>query len=98
MRALAQIAAAGTMSLALAGAALAEVPELPSVDWPHEGIFGKYDRAAVRRGYQVYQEVCSSCHAMKYIDFRNLVDVGFSSAEATAMAAGSMPASRAMAA
>ncbi len=88
MRSIARIAAAGTMSLALAGAALAaEGPELPSVDWPHEGIFGQYDRGAVRRGYQVYQEVCSSCHAMKYIAFRNLTDVGFTSADVTSIAA-----------
>lgn len=86
MRALVRIAAAGT--LALAGAAVAaEEPELPSVDWSYNGIFGQYDRGAVRRGYQVYQEVCSSCHAMKYIAFRNLVDAGFSSAEVTSMAA-----------
>lgn len=83
-----RIAAIGTLTLALAGvAAAAEGPELPSVAWPHEGIFGHYDRGAVRRGFQIYREACSPCHGMKRIAFRNLTEIGFSSAEVTTMAA-----------
>ncbi len=41
-----------------------------------EGPFGKYDRAQLRRGWQVFKEVCHSCHSLKYIRFRNLSEPG----------------------
>lgn len=65
----------------------AETVDLPSIDWPHIGIVGTYDRGAVQRGYQVYKEVCAGCHGLKYIAFRNLMDIGFSEDEAKAVAA-----------
>lgn len=43
-------------------------------DWSFNGAFGKYDRAAAQRGYQVYREVCASCHGLKYLAFRHLGD------------------------
>lgn len=49
-------------------------PELQS--WSFAGPFGKFDKAQLQRGYQVYKEVCSACHAMKYLSFRNLSDEG----------------------
>lgn len=55
--------------------------------WPHQGIFGTWDRRAVQRGFQVYKEVCASCHSLKYLAFRNLADLGFSEAEVKAIAA-----------
>lgn len=58
-----------------------------SMSWKHEGFFGTFDRAAVQRGYQVYKEVCAACHALKYQAFRNLPKIGFSEAEAKAIAA-----------
>jgi len=61
------------------------------VDWPFEGPFGIYDRGSLQRGFQVYKEVCSACHALTYIAFRNLGEqggVGFSQAEVAAIAAG----------
>jgi ubiquinol-cytochrome c reductase cytochrome c1 subunit len=61
--------------------------ELKSVDWSHAGPFGTYDRAAVQRGFQVYNEVCAACHSLKYIAFRNLMEVGFSEDQAKAIAA-----------
>ncbi len=57
------------------------------MDWSFEGVFGQYDRAALQRGLKVYQDVCASCHSLKYIAFRNLVDIGFSADEALAIAA-----------
>ncbi len=65
----------------------AETADLPSIDWPHIGILGTYDRGAVQRGYQVYKEVCAGCHGLKYIAFRNLMDIGFSEDQAKAVAA-----------
>jgi ubiquinol-cytochrome c reductase cytochrome c1 subunit len=52
-----------------------------------EGIFGTYDRAAVQRGYQIYNEVCSQCHSLSLLSYRNLGEIGFSAAEVKALAA-----------
>ncbi|MDX2049801.1 MAG: cytochrome c1 [Rickettsiaceae bacterium] len=49
--------------------------------WPFEGIFGSVDRQAAQRGFQVYKEVCSSCHGISRISYRNLLEIGFSEAE-----------------
>ena len=46
--------------------------ELLSPDWSFKGFFGKFDRASLQRGYQVYSEVCAACHSMKYLSYRNL--------------------------
>ena len=64
--------------------------ELLKVDWSFKSFFGKYDRASLQRGYQVYNEVCASCHSLKYLSYRNLAEKGgpeFSEAEAKAIAA-----------
>jgi ubiquinol-cytochrome c reductase cytochrome c1 subunit len=55
--------------------------------WNHEGFFGTYDRGAAQRGFQVYREVCSGCHGLKYVAFRNLEVLGFTEDEVTAIAA-----------
>jgi len=54
--------------------------------WPHEGLFGSYDRPAAQRGLQVYREVCSACHSLDYIAFHNLTALGFSEEEVRALA------------
>jgi len=62
----------------------------PAVNWSFNGPFGTFDRAELQRGYQVYKEVCSACHSMKFIAFRNLADPGgpgFTAAEVKALAA-----------
>lgn len=76
--------------LAPAGPAQAagEAVAPPALDWSFGGIFGTYDRAAVQRGFQVYKEVCSSCHAMNLLSYRNLNDIGFNEDEVRAIAAG----------
>ncbi len=55
---------------------LKEAEHAPPRDWSFNGPFGAFDRAALQRGYQVYREVCASCHSMKYVAFRNLSDKG----------------------
>ena len=68
----------------------AEKVEYLKTDWSFKGLFGKFDRAALQRGYQVYTEVCSSCHSMKYVSYRNLAEKGgpeFTEAQAKAIAA-----------
>ncbi len=59
-------------------------------DWSFKGLFGKFDRGSLQRGYQVYTEVCASCHSMKYLSYRNLMEEGgpeFSEDQAKAIAA-----------
>ena len=50
--------------------------ELLNPGWSFKGYFGKFDRSALQRGYQVYAEVCASCHSMKYLHYRNLAQPG----------------------
>ena len=58
-------------------------------DWSFAGPFGKYDKAQLQRGFGVYQEVCSACHSLKLLSYRNLVQRGgpeFSAQQALAIA------------
>jgi ubiquinol-cytochrome c reductase cytochrome b/c1 subunit len=61
----------------------------PSQSWSFSGPFGKYDRGSLQRGLKIYKEVCSNCHGLSYIAFRNLADAGgpgYSVAQAAAFA------------
>ena len=63
--------------------------DLLKQDWSFNSFFGKFDRASLQRGYQVYTEVCASCHSMKYVSYRNLSEKGgpeFTELEAKAIA------------
>ena len=53
-----------------------ETNKLLSNDWSFKGFTGKFDRASLQRGYQVYTEVCASCHSMKLLSYRNLGEEG----------------------
>ncbi|MCF4164681.1 cytochrome c1 [Zavarzinia compransoris] len=88
MRAL-KIGAAALLGLGLGtGIAVAsEGGHIEAQEWSFAGAFGTFDRASLQRGYQVYKEVCASCHSMKYLAYRNLQDIGFSEAEVKALAA-----------
>jgi ubiquinol-cytochrome c reductase cytochrome b/c1 subunit len=62
----------------------------PMLKWSFAGPFGKYDPGQLQRGFKVYKEVCSNCHSLAMIAFRNLADPGgpeFSTAQAAAIAA-----------
>ena len=68
----------------------AEMTEPIKVDWSFKGLTGTFDRASLQRGFQVYKEVCSSCHSMQYLSYRNLGEPGgpeFSEQEVKAIAA-----------
>ncbi|MDH3335297.1 MAG: cytochrome c1 [Rhodospirillaceae bacterium] len=69
--------ASGTAKASGAGA-----EPLPDYKWGFEGIFGSFDKAQLKRGARVYLDVCSSCHSIEMIYYRNLVDIGFSEDEA----------------
>ncbi|PSS35281.1 Cytochrome c1 2, heme protein [Actinidia chinensis var. chinensis] len=59
----------------------------PDYPWPHQGILSSYDHSSIRRGHQVYQQVCASCHSMSLISYRDLVGVAYTEEETKAMAA-----------
>jgi ubiquinol-cytochrome c reductase cytochrome c1 subunit len=60
--------------------------EPKEVKFSFDGPFGTYDRAQLQRGFQVYKEVCSACHSMKLVAFRDLEDLGFTKPEVKAIA------------
>jgi len=53
-----------------------------------DGPFGKFDRQQVQRGFQVYKEVCSACHSLRLVAFRDLAQLGYNEDEVKAIAAG----------
>ena len=53
-----------------------------------DGPFGKFDLQQVQRGFQVYKEVCSACHSLRLVAFRDLAQLGYNEAEVKAIAAG----------
>jgi len=83
-------------ALTLAGAITVALPALaaeqetpPKLKWSFAGPFGKYDEAQLQRGFKIYKEVCSACHSIQMLAFRNLADrggPGFSEEQAAAMA------------
>lgn len=72
-----------------AGTALAagEAPTPPSRSWSFEGVFGTFDKAELQRGFQVYSQGCSGCHALGQIAYRNLEALGYNEDEVKAIAA-----------
>jgi ubiquinol-cytochrome c reductase cytochrome c1 subunit len=56
------------------------------VSFSFNGPLGKYDRAQLQRGFQVYKEVCAACHGLSFVAFRNLHDLGYGEEEVKAIA------------
>ena len=85
-------AALGALSVAALSTTIASADEaehglhLPQYSWPHDGLFDSYDHASIRRGHQVYQQVCAACHSLNQICYRNLVDVAYTEQEVKTMA------------
>ena len=71
------VALTAVVGLAFGVAASEGGAPLEKQEWSFNGPFGVYDKASAQRGFQVYREVCSSCHALKYFKFRNLADLGY---------------------
>ncbi|MCH1541997.1 MAG: cytochrome c1 [Alphaproteobacteria bacterium] len=85
------VLAAAVLAVGLSAPASAAGDAKPPAEmgWQFDGLFGTYDRNALRRGFQVYKEVCASCHSLNQIAFRNLSQEGgpeFSEAEVKAIA------------
>lgn len=69
----------GALVALMLGAGAAHANEgvaLPVQDWSFKGLFGKFDQAALKRGFQVYAEVCANCHSLKLVAYRNLAAIG----------------------
>ncbi len=76
-RVLRVLAAAGLLACgAGAVSAAEEETKIERQQWPFAGLFGQFDQAQLQRGYQVYSEVCSNCHELNRIYFRNLAQPG----------------------
>lgn len=59
----------------------------PSLPWSHKPLFASLDIASVRRGYEVYKQVCAACHSLEYIKYRHFIDTIMTKEEAKAEAA-----------
>ncbi len=80
---------AGGLFLGSAQSARAEDDTPPMQKWSFSGPLGTYDRGSLQRGLKIYKEVCSNCHSLNYIAFRNLADPGgpgYSEAQVAALA------------
>lgn len=94
-----QLFARGGLAILLAGlvapaspaaAQESEIATPPKLSWSFAGPFGKYDQAQLQRGLKIYHDVCSNCHSLSLLAFRNLADPGgpgYSAAQAAAFAA-----------
>ncbi len=81
-------ALAVALSLSVASPVLAaEAPPASDAGFGFAGLFGTFDRGSLQRGFQVYQEVCSACHGMRLLSYRNLLDIGLSEEQVRAIAA-----------
>ncbi|MBT5046925.1 MAG: cytochrome c1 [Rhodospirillaceae bacterium] len=59
----------------------------PKQHWSFSGLFGTFDRGALQRGFQVYNEVCSACHSARLVAYRNLLEIGFTEDQVKKIAA-----------
>jgi ubiquinol-cytochrome c reductase cytochrome c1 subunit len=78
---------AGAAPLVMTAGAAEEVPHPKNQNWSFDGVFGGFDRAQLKRGWQVYKQVCSNCHSVHQLYYRNLVEIGYSESEAKEIAA-----------
>ncbi len=81
------LALAGALGVAAGGAIASEGVKLPEQKWSFGGLFGTYDRAAAQRGFQVYNTICSACHSLTLVAYRNLDEIGFKEEAIKAIAA-----------
>jgi cytochrome c1 len=81
------LGAAVAAVIAVTTANAAEAPRAPGQEWSFDGIFGTYDRNALRRGLTVYTSVCGACHSLDLVAYRHLGAVGYTEDEIKAIAA-----------
>jgi ubiquinol-cytochrome c reductase cytochrome b/c1 subunit len=84
------LAAAASLAVFAAAASAQEADAPARQHWSFSGPSGIYDQGQLQRGFKIYREVCSTCHSLKLLSFRNLADPGgpgFTEAQAAAIAA-----------
>jgi len=62
----------------------------PSLKWSHTGYFNSLDHDSIRRGFQVYKQVCSACHSMQFLAYRHMKNVAYTESELKAIASENM--------
>ena len=81
------IAALAALALSAASASAQDHGgKVENIKFPFDGIFGTWDQAQLQRGLQIYTDVCSACHGLKYVPLRTIADLGYSDAEVRAYA------------
>lgn len=80
------LSALTALAVSASGGFAAEGGKIENIKFSFDGIFGKWDQAQLQRGLQIYTEVCSACHGLKYVPLRTLTDLGYSDAEVRAYA------------
>jgi ubiquinol-cytochrome c reductase cytochrome c1 subunit len=80
-------AALALATLATSAGQAAEAEKPKSNSWPHAGVFGTFDRAQLQRGLKVYTTVCASCHGLRQVHYRSLVEIGLTPSEIKTLAA-----------
>jgi cytochrome c1 len=81
---------AGALAALVRPAAAQETATPPKLHWSFAGPFGTYDPGQLQRGLKIYHDVCSNCHSLSMVAFRNIADAGgpgYSEAQADALAA-----------
>lgn len=81
------VGALAILPICAAKASGGEDVKLPKIEWPFKGPLGSFDKAAMQRGFQVYREVCSACHGLDHLYYRNLKTLGYSDAQINSVAA-----------
>jgi cytochrome c1 len=81
------LAAAAALALAVPAVHASEEIHSPKEEWSFYGVLGKFDRAQVQRGFQVYKDVCAACHSLHYVSFRNFETLGYSEEQVKTLAA-----------
>jgi ubiquinol-cytochrome c reductase cytochrome c1 subunit len=80
------VVGAAVVLIALIGIVVSNGSGLPRQNWAFTGPFAELDRAAARRGFQVYAQSCSNCHSMDYLHYRDLAGIGMSESQIASFA------------
>jgi ubiquinol-cytochrome c reductase cytochrome c1 subunit len=88
-----RFALTGALAAGLLAAPLLVTPavaqeKMPNENWSFDRLFGTFDLAAAQRGFQIYSSVCSNCHSMQYLHYRDLSGIGLDADQIKAIAAG----------
>ena len=75
------LTALAIVNLSIPSYAASDAKDPKEVHWSFNGFFGKVDKRAAQRGFQVYKEICSVCHSLNRLSYRNLEEIGFTKSE-----------------